>query len=122
MQRMGTRRTKDHRRSWQDAVNLILGLWIAIAPIAGFGGSRAAVLNSYLTGAVIAALSTLALVRRHRWIEWVNTVCGLWLLLAPVALDYAHHERATWNHLIVGVWIIIDALWSMQQRPTPKVA
>jgi hypothetical protein len=111
-----------HRRSWQDGVNLILGLWIAVAPLAGFGGSAAAVLNSYVTGAVIAGLSAFALVRKHRWIEWVNTALGLWLLLSPVALDYVHHEQATWNHLMIGVWIIIDAIWSMQQRPSPRMA
>jgi hypothetical protein len=111
-----------HRRSWQDTVNLVLGLWIAVAPLVGFGGSRPAVINSNVTGAVIAALSAFAIVRPHRWVEWANTILGLWLLLSPVVLDYARHEGATWNHLMIGVWIIIDAIWSMQQRPTPRAA
>jgi hypothetical protein len=42
---------------------------------------------------------------------------GVWIFIAPFVLSFHTQHVATWNHLILGVLIVIDALWAMASRP-----
>jgi hypothetical protein len=103
------------RELWQDWVNLVLGIWLFIAPFVGIGAAHdAAIWNSYVCGILVAVFSWAALVRPQRWEEWLNLVVGIWLIIAPFALQFTDRPGAMWNQIIVGVIIGADALLAMR--------
>jgi hypothetical protein len=95
------------------SVNLILGLWLIVAPfILAFTGS--AFLNDMLCGIAIAALAGM---RVHsptlatKPASWVNLAIGAWLIVAPFVLDY-RSGPAAWNDIVVGIFVLMFAGWS----------
>ena len=103
----------DGQGRWQDYVNLALGVWLIVAPWIGVGvHNDLAAWNSYIAGLVVAIFSIAAIARAQLWEEWLNLVIGLWLILAPFVLYFTAQPGPTWNHIIVGVVIAIDAAWA----------
>ena len=101
---------------WQDWVNLMLGVWLFIAPYVGVGARNdIAAWNSYAAGAAVVILAIAALSRWRVWEEWVNLVIGLWLVLAPFVLGFTHQPAPMWNQIIVGLLIGAGALWAAVQ-------
>ena len=101
---------------WQDWFNLVLGVWLVVAPFVGVGAvNDVAAWNSYAAGAAVAIFALAAIARPQVWEEWVNLVIGLWLILAPFALGFADQPVAMWNQIIVGILIGLDALWAAAQ-------
>lgn len=102
---------------WQDWVVLALGAWLFLAPFfMGYASlSGPAAWNSYVLGALVAAFAIAALWQPESPSEeWVNLVLGLWLVIAPFVLGfYATEAVAAWNHFIVGILVVGDAVWSM---------
>lgn len=45
----------------------------------------------------------------------INILAGLWLILAPFALDYATVEAALWNSVIVGIAVAVMAIVRVTQ-------
>lgn len=86
---------KDTQR-WQDWLNLVLGAWLILAPLAGVGGvTDIAAWNAYIGGGLVVIFSVWALARsKEQWEEWVNLI-------------------------IVGLVIGIDAVWAIAQRQRP---
>lgn len=107
---------------WQDWLNLILGIWLFVSPWFGFADSMAAAWNAWVFGAVIAAISAWALAVPHRWEEWVNFVVGAWLMMAPFVLVFTPQAGQTWNHLIVGAIVFIDALVGVSRSIARRTA
>lgn len=108
---------------WQDWLNLVLGVWLFLAPIVGVGAATgAAAWNAYATGALIGLFSIWALVKPEQWEEWINLVVGLWVIAAPFLLVFTGDTAALWNHLIVGVVVASDALWAAVSRPAASKA
>ncbi len=72
---------------WAKILNVILGLWIMIAPgVLGFG--EAAADNGHIIGPVIVTFSVVALWEAtHSVVKW-NYPLAIWLLLAPWVLGY----------------------------------
>jgi hypothetical protein len=107
---------KVSEQRWQDWLNLILGVWLIVAPFFGVGvHNDAAAYNSYISGAVVAILAIAALSRTRLWEEWLNLIVGLWLIVAPFALQFTGERGHTWNQIIVGLIVGIDALWAAMQ-------
>lgn len=107
------------QRRWQDSLNLILGIWLFVAPFFGMPGfSGAAAWNSYIFGFLIALFSALALGRPQKWEEGINLALGIWLIIAPFALSFFQMRGTAWNQIVVGIIIGVDAVWAMAQRPT----
>jgi hypothetical protein len=103
------------RGIWEDWLNLVLGAWLIIAPFLGVGlGTPAAVWNSYIVGVAVLVFAWVALSRPHRWEEIINLVLGVWLIISPFVLGYAHLRGAMWSHVIIGVVIGLDALLAMR--------
>ncbi|MDA8230631.1 MAG: SPW repeat protein [Magnetospirillum sp.] len=111
---------------WQDWVNLVLGVWLFIAPWAlGYSGSPAPAWNSWIFGVVIAVLSIAALVQFALWEEWVNVVIGVWLLISPWVLGFAATPggATTWNQVVIGIVVGLVALWdALSHRERPRAA
>lgn len=109
---------------WQDSLNVMLGVWLIIAPLVGVGVTNGiAAWNSYVLGAAVVTFASLALSQEQIWEEWINVVLAGWLIISPFVLGYASSSNApTWNQLIVGALIGIDAIWTLLQPPTGKSA
>jgi hypothetical protein len=99
---------------WQDWANLVLGVWLFVAPwVLGYAGHTAPAWNSWIMGTVVVAVAAAALIHFAVWEEWLNAICGLWLLVAPWVMGFAGADAAAalWNHVLVGLGIGILALW-----------
>jgi hypothetical protein len=96
-------------------VNLVLGIWLVVAPWMGVGASRgdAAAWNSYCFGVAIIIFAMAAMSARGQvWEEWITLMIGLWLIIAPFALHFTDQRVAMWNQTIVGVVVGVVALWA----------
>jgi len=102
---------------WQDWTLILLGSWLLLTPFFGIGGfSDVAAINSYLTGAAVAAFAIAALARPMMWEEYVNLTLGVWLIAAPFVLGFANQTGPTLNHVIVGLLIGSIALGATLQK------
>ena len=110
-------------KRWQDWVMLVLGIWFFLSPfILGYPDvSAISAVNSFVFGAIVAALAIAALARPQMWEEWVNLVLGLWLIVAPFALGFRGESAATTNHIIVGLLIAIDAVSVLIDFPAHRL-
>lgn len=107
---------------WQDWFNLVLAVWLFIAPYVAFEArDDMAAWNAYICGVVVAIFAIAALRRPQVWEEWLNLVVGVWLIVAPFALGFSDQPAATWNQIIVGLLIGGDALWAALQYSPRRV-
>jgi VIT1/CCC1 family predicted Fe2+/Mn2+ transporter len=94
-------------------LNVVLGIWLVLAPLVIYFASPAALWNEVIVGIVLFAL---ALSRtsafRITWPSWVNLVLGAWLIIAPFVLG-DNNKSATWTQVISGLLIGIVALISI---------
>ena len=108
------------KQRWQDWVNVILGVWLFIAPFFSIVAlTSMAAWNGYIFGVIIVALSIVALIQPRAWEEWINLVVGVWLILSPFIMGYTTETTIMWNHIVVGVLVGVDALWAALSRHTP---
>ncbi len=118
---MATQQGSSVEGSWLDVANVVLGIWLIVAPLVGVGASTGlAAGNSYVAGVVVAILAVAASRRPYLWEEWLNLLVGVWLILAPFALRFTAQTGPTWNQIIVGLLIVVDAGWAatrMQHAP-----
>lgn len=105
------------RRQWQDGLNLLLGLWLIIAPwVLGFADTRIAVGNSVIMGVAVLIISFSALVTPDIWEEWINLLLGFLLVISPVTTGYTDQTTAVVNSLVVGLVIGGDAVLGLKKR------
>lgn len=100
-------------------INLAIGIWLIIAPFV-LATTGAALVNDVAVGIVIAALAAVRIARpaaATKPASWVNAVLGAWLIVAPFALGYIS-QAAFWNDILVGVAVLVFALWSASQPRT----
>ena len=118
-------------RSWQDGLNLALGLWLIVSPwVLGFAATRPAMWDGVIFGLVIAALAILALNDFRAWEEWTGMVIGALLIVSPWVLRFAAtragaepgHMAATWNFVLVGAVTLILAAWSLREHQAHRPA
>lgn len=95
-------------------LNILLGIWLIIAPfLLGYAHIEAAQTNDVIVGvivAVIAAIRTFGAFAQPGW-SWVNVLLGVWLIIAPFVLGYSASTTPLWNDIILGVLIAVLA-WS----------
>src|SRR5512141_2335660 len=95
---------KWRRESALDVYNLLLAMFLLISPwlFARANGTAAADLRA--SGAAIATLSLAAMIAFASWEEWANLLLGLWLIVSPWMLGFAH-TRAMHFSIAVGVTV-----------------
>lgn len=93
--------------------NLLLGLWLIIAPFLLSYATSASRGNDITIGIIVALLAAFRLlgVYRAAWLSWLNALLGIWLIIAPFVLRYGS-SSALWNDVIVGLFIAFLGLWS----------
>ncbi len=112
---------------WQDLANVVLGVLLFLSPfILGYYGTPGmAVGHAFILGLVVTVVSLMAVYRFHVVEEWINLALGVWLIIAPFILGFATLMPALWTHVVLGLLIGGDALWTMldtthkPQMPTP---
>lgn len=95
-------------------VTLVLGAWLLASPfVIGYSPwRRAAVAENALPGVFLLITSCWILsmpIARPR-VEWVQTLCGLWLILGSFVLLFSRVPRGSLNDLIVGILVLIVSL------------
>ncbi|OGM91127.1 hypothetical protein A2999_01150 [Candidatus Wolfebacteria bacterium RIFCSPLOWO2_01_FULL_38_11] len=48
-----------------------------------------------------------------KWLNWVNLVLGVWIIISPWVLDFAPYTPALWSNLVAGILILVFALWQL---------
>ncbi|HUN99776.1 MAG TPA: SPW repeat protein [Bradyrhizobium sp.] len=95
------------------------GLFLFISPWLFAYVSEKARMDIWTSGAAIAAISIAAIVAFSDWEEWVNVLLGLWLIVSPWALGFAH-TRAMHVTILIGVLVVFFAaleLWLVHFEP-----
>lgn len=111
--------TAIEQKRWQDVFILLLGVWLLFSPFfLNYADNNIAARNSYVLGVGVVLFAILALMDTQKWEEWINLALGVWLLLSPFVLGFSGERAPTWNHLLVGLLIAIDALWLILQSPS----
>jgi FtsH-binding integral membrane protein len=117
------------REAVLDYYKIALGLFFFVSPWLLAYASGAARLDAWATGATIVVLSVAALVVFAEWEEWLSLLTGLWLIIVPWVLGFAHTRAMHWS-IGVGIVVVFIAaleIWLVrfdpdqeQQRPTPS--
>lgn len=98
---------------WRDAINLVLGIWLILSPLAlGYAAQTTPAWNAYAVGVIVAVLSAAALWQFQKWEEWLSALLGTWLIISPWTLGFDVDQIATWNQVIVGIVVGSLAFWS----------
>jgi SPW repeat-containing protein len=98
-------------RSVLDLYNLLLAVILFGAPWFFAHASRAAALDLRLSATAIIILSLAAMIAFSAWEEWLNLALGLWLVVSPWLLGFAH-TRAM--HFAIGIGLAIAFLASLE--------
>jgi SPW repeat len=94
-----------------DLYVLALAMFCVFAPwLFSYAGERARI-DLWGTGALIAATSFAAIVAFSEWEEWITLLLGMWLVVAPWLLGFAH-ARAM--HVCVATGGVIAYLAALQ--------
>ena len=98
-------------------VTLALSGLLFVSPwLLDYSGLAVAAWTAWISAIVIAIFSLAATIHFAEWEEWVALVGGVWLLVAPWALQFAYFGGATVAFSGVGsfiVWISVSDLWAV---------
>jgi hypothetical protein len=102
---------------WNHIVIGLIGLWLIAAPsVMGYEGPE--VFQDRLVGALVACLALLSSIATLRRLRWATIGLGLWLMLAPVVLQY-HPNQIGVRSSLIGMAI---AILSLIERPRRRHA
>lgn len=101
-------------KSWQDPVNVALGLLFVISPWAiGYADRTPAMWSAVIAGLVLAAAAAGASVLPQAWEEWTEAIVGVWMIASPWLLSFADHRAAMSTAVIAGLIAVVLALWRL---------
>ncbi|MCC6472659.1 MAG: SPW repeat protein [Burkholderiales bacterium] len=99
---------------WQDWANFLLGLWLFASPwVLGYADLGQVTVNALIFGFLLVVFSLLPLKLPAVWEEWIDLLCGLWLIAAPFVLGFTGQFSAAVNSLLVGTLVALLAAWAM---------
>jgi len=105
-------------KRWQDMAILLLGLWLFVSPwVLGYDSASPQAINAYIAGLLIALLAAFDLYKTYVWAVIVNLLAGLWVAVSPWVAVTADRGDMMTNSLIVGIAVVILALWELRSDP-----
>lgn len=108
---------KSKWNGWKDSVEILISLWMLLAPIAlGFFSVASASALTIFLGAIIFLVSQLGLAKQQPWEEWVVIILALALIISPWVLGYASVSAAVWNSLVCGGLLLVLAVLQMVEE------
>ena len=106
-----TGRTRWRRESVLDLYNCLLALFLFVSPwLFGYSGADARI-DIWGSAAVIALVSLASFVAFSGWEEWLNVLLGVWLIVSPWLLGFAH-TRAM--HFSIGIGSAVAFLAALE--------
>src|SRR5579875_1907289 len=104
------------------AIVLLFSTWFAATPISYYGVSdEPSAANCVIVGGLVVLCAAIRLV----WplptmgLAWFNVVMGIWIVLSPFILGYAHQTGYMVNTLVCGFIIVGMSLASIYARRFP---
>ncbi|MBN9147356.1 MULTISPECIES: SPW repeat protein [unclassified Nitrobacter] len=102
---------KWRRESILDVYNLVLALGLFATPWFLARATATTDLDIWASAAAIGVISVAALLAFARWKEWANLLLGLWLIVSPWVLGFAH-TRAM--HFSIGIGVVVAFLAALE--------
>lgn len=102
---------KWHREWVLDLYNLLLALLLFASPWLFARANGAAAIDFWASSAAIAAISLAGIIAFANWEEWANFLLGLWLIVSPWVLGFAHTSAM---HFSIGVGIAVAFLAALE--------
>ena len=103
---------------------LVLAIFLFISPwLFAFANGKLRI-DTWVSAALVAVISLLALIAFRDWKEWVACILGLWIAVSPWVLGF-QHTMAMFINLAVGLSIAYLALldlWLSHYGPSPEKA
>ncbi|MEQ8354937.1 MAG: hypothetical protein RH942_05320 [Kiloniellaceae bacterium] len=101
-------------RGWEDFLSAGLGVLIVLSPsLVAPEVGPIVLISAGLAGILITMLALLEIVSLQRWEEVLELACGIWVALAPLALDYSGSLRLL--HFALGGAVALLALLELWQ-------
>ncbi len=103
-------------RTWEDYLGGLLGILIVFSPlVAELPMGSAVLINAGAVGVFVLALAAFELVDLHRWEEYLEIVCGLWLIASPFLFGYTDAVTLMIWQLVLGVAVALLAGYELWQ-------
>jgi SPW repeat len=99
------------RETILDVYILAIGLVLALSPLLVAYVHRVASEDIWVTGVVIVMTSTAAMIAFYEWEGWLNLALGIWLIVSPWILGFAHTKGM---HISIGGGILITYLAALE--------
>jgi len=108
-----------------DVYILAVGLLLALSPLLIAYVHRVASEDIWITGVIVVITSAAATFAFFEWEEWINLALGIWLIVSPWVLGFAHTKGM---HISIGGGILITYLAALElwlihydtPRPMPR--
>jgi hypothetical protein len=101
-----------------DVYQLVLAIFLFMSPwLFAFAHGTLRV-DTWVSAALVAVISFVALVAFREWEEWLNCILGLWIAVSPWVLGF-QHTKGMFINLVVGisvVYLAILELWLIHYR------
>jgi hypothetical protein len=96
-------------RKWRhesvlDLYNLLLAIFLFVSPWFLARANGTAVVDLRASGAAIALMSLAAIFAYASWQEWTNLLLGIWLIVSPWLLGFAHTGAM---HYSIGIGVTV---------------
>ena len=95
------------RETAPDVYNLFLAAVLFISPWLFRLTNEPGKVDLWVAGGIIAIASLAAIIAYRDWEEWMNVLTGVWLIVSPWLLGFAH-TRAM--HISIGMGVIVTLL------------
>jgi hypothetical protein len=102
---------KWRKESALDLYNLLLAMFLLISPWLFARANGTAAMDLRLSGAAIAILSLAAMLAFASWEEWTNLLLGVWLIVSPWVLGFAHTHAM---HISIAVGVVVAFLAAIE--------
>jgi hypothetical protein len=102
---------KWRRESALDLYTVTFGLVLLVSPWLFAYANEGARIDLWASGAAITAISVAAIVAFSAWEEWFNLFAGIWLVLSPWLLGFAHIRPM---HLCIGLGAMVAFMAALE--------
>jgi uncharacterized membrane protein HdeD (DUF308 family) len=95
----------------------LAGLWEIAAPfVFGMTATTAFLWDAIIVGLALLVFGVWAALANTeetvKYLNWINAVLGLWLVIAPFVLTYTSAAAAMWNDIIIGLVALVLGVWA----------
>ncbi|MBB3064989.1 SPW repeat domain-containing protein [Limibacillus halophilus] len=105
----------DHH-DWEDVCSVSAGVLIVLSPLAaGSAATPSVAISAGLAGITITVMVMLQLMMLRRWEELLKLACGVWVVVAPLLMQYDGTLRLL-HFVLGGTVVFLSVLEFWQDR------